>query len=83
MLAVVFYYIEILQVFRCQFQHSYKSHKNKERLQNIIEYSENLYKEGNLVSHTEKALGITWNNLDILAFGVTEMFNVNCQSNKT
>ena len=59
------------------------SHKNKERLQNIIEYSENLYKEGNLVSHTEKALGITWNNLDILAFGVTEMFNVNCQSNKT
>lgn len=28
------------------------------------------------MSHTEKALGITWNNLDILVFGVKEVFNV-------
>ena len=48
---------------------------NNERLRNIIEYSENLNKEENLVNHTDKVLGITWNDLgDILIFDVKEMF---------
>ena len=42
---------------------------NNGRLRNIIAYSENLYKEENLVNHSDKVLGITWNDLDdILAF---------------
>ena len=48
---------------------------HNERLRNIIEYSENLYEEENLVNHNDKVLGITWNDLDdILVFDVKEMF---------
>ena len=48
---------------------------NNNRLRNIIEYSENLNKEENFVNHTDKVLGITWNDLgDILIFEVKEMF---------
>ena len=48
---------------------------NNGGLRTIIEYSEHLYKEENCVNHTDKVLGITWNDLDdILVFDVKEMF---------
>ena len=51
---------------------------NDKKLRGIIENSEILFNNGgneNLVNHTDKVLGVTWNDLDdVLIFNIREMF---------